>query len=273
MDLIDESVAIAEKETALALRYKIPFFTGSLISPLIRIMPFLLVYWGFFSVDPSAVLGGYLKPETFVPFLFLGITTDIFFNMGFSTFTAKFMTEKWWQTLEIILLAPINKLSLLTGVGLGDLVSIAPTLVMFVGLAYYLSPIPFLELVKVLIIMLLCFMVSLSIGLITGCASLVNENLTPFFGYLKVFIALLSAFYYPIEVLKTDKFGPLGHLLPVIATFNPIYQANFIIRSIWFDGITPLNSVIYVLFFAIISPIAAVYLFNKMWTKLGIQGY
>jgi len=59
----------------------------------------------------------------------------------------------------------------------------------------------------------------------------------------------------------------------VIATFNPLYQANFIIRAIWFEGITPINSVIYVLFFAIISPIAAVYVFNKLWSTIGIQGY
>ena len=273
MQLIDESLAIAEKEVGLSVRYILPFFTNSLISPLIKVMPFLLVYGGFFSANPSAALAGHVKPETFIPFLFLGITADIFFSIGYSTFSSKFMVEKWWQTMEIIILAPINKLSLITGIGLGDLISTFPTLVLFLGLAYYFTPLGFLDLIKVLIIFLLLFMISLSIGLITSCAALFNENLAPFFGYLRVIISFVSAFYYPIEVLKTDKLGALGQFLPVIATFNPLYQANFIIRAIWFEGITPINSVIYVLFFAIISPIATVYVFNKLWSTIGIQGY
>ena len=31
MSIIDDSIAIAEKETKLALRYKVPFFTSSLV--------------------------------------------------------------------------------------------------------------------------------------------------------------------------------------------------------------------------------------------------
>ncbi len=273
MQLLEETLAISEKETDLALRYKIPFFTSSLISPLIRIMPFLLVYGGFFAAGANLSLGAHLKPETFIPFLFLGITTDIFFNTGYSTFAGKFQTEKWWQTIEIIFLAPINRMSIITGVGLGELIAVLPTLVLFIGLAYFFIPIPFLDLLKVLVIMLLTLLISLSMGLVVGSANLVNENLGPIFGYLRIFLVFLSAFYYPIEVLKTDKFGPLGEFIPVLATFNPIYQANFAIRSIWFEGVTPLTSIIYILFFAIISPIAAVYFFNKIWSALGIQGY
>lgn len=273
MQLLEETMAIAEKEVGLALRYKLPFFTSSLVSPIIRIMPFLLVYWGFFSADPTAILGSQVKQGTFVPFLFLGITADMFFNMGYNTFSGKFLTEKWWQTLEITLLAPINKLSLITGIGLAELVSVLPTVALFVGLAYFFIPIQVLDLLKVLIVLLLAFLIALSLGLVVGSTALANENLSPIFAYLRILIVFLSAFYYPIDVLKTDKFGPLGELLPVIATFNPFYQANFIIRSIWFDGITPISSVIYVLFFAIVAPIAAVYIFNKIWSALGIQGY
>ncbi len=214
-----------------------------------------------------------MKQSTFIPFLFLGITADMYFNMGYNVFSGKFMTEKWWQTLEITLLAPINKLSFITGIGLAELVESLPTAVLFVGLAYFFIPIPILELVKVLIVLLLVLLISLSLGLAVGSTSLAKEDLGPIFSYFRLIIVFFSAFYYPIEVLKTDQLGPLGAALPVIATFNPLYQANFIIRSIWFDGITPISSVIYVLFFAIISPIAAVYIFNKVWGALGIQGY
>ncbi len=46
MQLLEETLAIAEKEIGLALRYKLPFFTNSLVAPIIRILPFVLVYWG-----------------------------------------------------------------------------------------------------------------------------------------------------------------------------------------------------------------------------------
>ena len=203
----------------------------------------------------------------------LGITADIFFFLGYQTFSNKFRAEKYWQTMEIILLAPINRLSIITGVGLADLISVVPSLIMFLGLAYFFYPIQLTLFFVILIVLLMLFLLCLSIGLITGCATLFNENYGPLFDYARIALVLFSCFYYPREVLRIEQLGFIGEILPTIAWFNPIYQANHAIRSIWFEGIVPLDSMLYLTFFAVVSPLAAVYIFKKLWKILGIQGY
>lgn len=273
MSLVDNTLTIAEKELGLDLRYKLPFLLGSTVNPLIRIIPFLLVYAGFFTLESKASLGEFMTFENFISFLFLGIVADSFFNVGYTTFRGKFLNEKYWQTTEILLLAPINRLAMITGVGLAEIVSIIPTLLIFLGTAYFFYPISLMQLFIVLAVLLMLFVLCLSLGLIAGSASLFNENLSPIFDYARVIIVFFSCFYYPREILAIKQLGALGELFPSLALLNPIYQANFIIRSIWFTSQPPLEPLLYLTFFAIVSPIAAVYIFVKLWKWMGIQGY
>lgn len=274
MGIIDDSVAIAEKETKLALRFKFSFFAESLITPLIRIIPFLLVYSGFFLIGgEGAKIGGEVTSQNYVVFLILGMLADVFFYTGWSTFLGRFMNEKYWQTIDAILLAPINRISLIIGVGLADFIALCPSLFLFILFCIFTIPIPLVDLSLVLFALILLFSVSLSIGLIVGCTALFNENLTPLFGYARIIAVFFSCFYYPIEVLRMPALGELGNILPAIAYINPIYQINYIIRSIWLQGVIPLNSFIYALFFAVVAPLAAVYIFRRLFKVLSVQGY
>ena len=117
------------------------------------------------------------------------------------------------------------------------------------------------------------FLISLSIGLIVSCAALFNENFMPLFEYFRIAIVFFSCFYYPITVLRISWLGIYGDILPAIAYANPIYQANLLLKNIWLYGSVPFESLTYVLFFAIVSPIAAVYIFRRMFKALSIQGY
>ena len=139
MSIIDDSLTIAEKETKLALRYKVPFFTSSLVGPIIRIMPFLLVYWGFFAFGENASIGGEVTSANFVIFLILGMLCDVFFDTGWKTFTGRFMTEKYWQTIEAMLLSPINRISFIFGGGLSDFISLFPSLLLFLAAGFPFS--------------------------------------------------------------------------------------------------------------------------------------
>jgi len=272
-NLLRESFAIAKKEIKLALRFKFPFFSSSLIGPMIRIMPFLLVYWGFFSFTPEGSIGGVVTAENFIVFLILGMLADVFFYMGWSAFHKKFMMEKFWQTIEATLLAPIYRLSLIFGIGMSEFVSLFPSLVLFLAVSFVFFPISLINLGVVLVVLLMLFSISLSIGLIVGCAALFNENFMPIFEYIRIAFVFFSCFYYPITVLRIPWLGIYGEILPTIAFINPIYQANFLIKNIWLQGVIPFESLSYVLFFAIVSPIAAVYIFRRLFKALSIQGY
>ncbi|MFH1225416.1 MAG: ABC transporter permease [Candidatus Diapherotrites archaeon] len=274
MSIIDESLAIGEKETTLAMRFKFAFFADSMISPLMRIMPFLLVYWGFFLLGQgTAAIGNEVTSQNFVVFLVLGMLADVFFFSGWSTFLQKFTAEKYWQTVDATLLAPINRLSLIFGVGLAEAISLFPSTLMFLALCFFLMPISFVNLALVLFALLLLFTVSLSIGLIVGCAGLFNENFVPLFGYMRIVVVFFSCFYYPLEVLRVPQFGAIGGILPTIAYFNPIYQGVNVIRSIWLHGIVPFEPLMYLLFFAVVAPLAAVYLFRRLFRVMSVQGY
>ena len=273
MSIIDESLAIAEKEIKLSTRFKLPFFTQSLVGPLIRILPFLLIYTGFFSISQDVTIGELVKPDTFIVFLILGMLADVFFETGWRTFGNKFMREKFWETISATFLAPINKLSLILGTGLAEFVSIFPSLIIFFIIGFIIVPIGFLKLGVILLALLLLFLISLSIGLIVGSASLFNENFIPIFNYVRIVIVFFSCFYYPIEVLEIKQLGAIGQIFPAIASINPVYQVINLIRNIWFGTGLELQPLIYILFFAIVTPIAAVYLFKRLFKVLSIQGY
>ncbi len=272
---LSDSLAIAEKELKLALRFKITFLTSSFVQPLVKIVPFALVYYGFFAFGGGTEIG-VVSGSNFFIFLVLGLIADMFFEMGYGAFTMRFLNEKYWDTIEAVLMAPINKMSLISGVGLAELVSFAPAFILFIGTVLFIHIIPVNILVFVFCVLLLALLISLSLGLIASCAVLFNENFMPFFSYFRMAIVFLSCFYYPIDVLVFKAAG-YNVDLRLLALLNPFYQANFLIKEAWLNPLFSLSDSIfpfaYLLFFALVMPLAAIFIFNKLWRILGIQGY
>ncbi|MAG21715.1 MAG: hypothetical protein CL943_00220 [Candidatus Diapherotrites archaeon] len=268
MNIINDMLAIAEKEIKLSLRFKIPFFTGSMVEPFIRIAPFLLVYFGFFSAGAQS-FGG-VTESNFVVFLILGMLIDLVLVEGYTRLYIRFMEEKYWQTIEAMLLAPINKLSLLGGQALSLLVGLFPSMLLFLGVSFVLIPTTIQNIILSIAVVAMVMSIALSIGLIYASSALFNENFDPLFKYARVGLVFISCFYYPITIFDTI---PVLSLLKPIVIANPLYQAITIIRSAWIYGTIEVASVAYVAAFAIIAPLLAVFIFNKLWKKLNIQGY
>ncbi len=272
---VNESLALAEKELKLALRFKFSFFTSGFVQPLLKIVPFALVYYGFFAFGGGQDIGVVTGANFFI-FLVLGLIADMFFEMGFSAFTTRFLNEKYWDTIEGILMAPLNKISLISGVGLAELIAFAPALALFFSIVFIIHAVSINIIVFVLCVLLLALFISLSLGLIASCAVLFNENFVPFFSYLRMGLVFISCFYYPIDVLLFETMGYTVDLR-ILALLNPFYQANFLIKEAWLnpgfvlaDGIFPFA---YLILFALITPLFAIFMFNKLWRILGIQGY
>jgi ABC-2 type transport system permease protein len=273
--IVKDGLTIAEKELKLEMRFKVYFFTSSFIGPLLRLIPFILVYYGFFVFSNSSRLAGGISSKNFAVFLLMGTLVDIFFTTGYISFGTKFMREKFWQTIDGLLIAPINKFSLILGVGICEFVILLPATLFFIAIAVMLMPVGIIRIAIVMFILLLVLLISLSMGLIAGCADLFNENLKPFFDYFRLAVVFFSCFYYPIQFLPKSFW--------FLTTINPLFHAASIARNVWFYGtipklawlkhIFPVEPMAYLLVFAVVSPIVGIFVFRKLWRWLGIQGY
>lgn len=277
---LNDCITICEKEILLALRFKLGFFFDHLVGPIIRIIPFLLIYQGVFFFIGTDYQIGQVSSANFIVYLLIGMLLDVYFTVGSTSFTNKFMSEKYWQTIEAMLLAPINKFTLIIGVGLSDALAILPNFLIFGTISYLILPIGLEKIVVILLLLALFFLLSLSIGLVFGSIALFNEGLVPLTGYIKTGILFLSCFYYPISLIPVvTKYN----IFQSIAKLNPIYQGGNILREVWINGAVPqnelifetfsINPLLYFMFFAIIAAPIAVFVFEKLWKLLGIQGY
>ena len=257
--------AIAKKEVKLGLRFKYNFVFETLLSPLRLFVLFVIVYTGFFSSGASNV--GNVEKENYLLFLLLGASVYSFFSLGFSLFYVKFYNEKYWKTIQALLIAPIDRIDLIMGVGLSEIVKLSLTMPFFFGMAFILSPTHLSSFIVVLVTILLLFLGVLSFSLIQGAFTLSNENFLFLFTYIFWIWGILSCFYYPIEALP-DIVKPLVRV-------NPIYHGLVIVRGVWVDGYVSNFFVhfLFVLAFAILTPAVSIPIFNKVIKKYGATGY
>ena len=273
-----DAVTIAAKEMDLMLRFKISFFSTGLVGPFMRVVPFLFLYSGFFVFSSAGSLG-IVNQGNYMVFLFLGMLADLFIELGYKGFASRFLMEKYWQTIDGILMAPVSKFSLIFGIGAGDLLASLPSIIIFSIFAYLLIPIPPFNFAMVLFVLLLMMLVTLSVGLVYGAAALASENWVVLFEYGRAAWIFLSCLYYPITIFSPSAYTGIMHTVFSVIYFcawiNPLYQGNYIIRALWLEPGTPfpLFSLLYILCFVILMPIVSVKLFSLVLRKKGIQGY
>lgn len=257
--------ALLEKELKLEFRFKFSFVFGSILDPIVNAMWFGLIYFGFFSLGAAPLWD--VTPERFIPFLILGCLGNAYFSLGFGVFSYKLLYEKFWQTIEAFLVAPVSRFHLLLGLGLVEFIRISFAMVLFLGLCYWFKPVSWPVLLIVPVILFGLLMGSLGVGLIRGTFSLTNENILPFFNILYWAWGFLSCFYYPIEILPS--------FLKPFVFINPVYHGLTLIRHLWFDYPIPSAwiSVGWVIAYALFMPIIGVSFFNQLWKRWGIQGY
>ena len=260
---INRIIAIAKKQLILNLRFKWGFFMNNFIFPLKSLISFFLIYIGFFYSGANDI-GGVTR-GTYVVYLTLGMTFFMIFNTGWNAIAQSFMQEKFWQSIQGILVSPAKKIEIILGYGIGGLMNFIPLLSISLIFCYILIPIGIIKFLYIIILLSLMYIIILGFGFIKAALNLSNENisalLTPAFW---IWVAL-SCFYYPIT--SFPKF-----LYPIIY-LNPIYHTNFVIKELWIYGKFYPKSFFFLSLTALISLSVGIYIFNKVWKKIGIQGY
>lgn len=255
--------AIALKELELDTRYILPFISQVFFSPVKTVIWFFVVYFGFFA-SGSSHLGSVTK-DNYILFLLVGTIFNTFFNIATLDFPSKFFNEKFWQTIQGILIAPINTFKFVFGLSLAEVIkaSFAVLTISVIGLAIF--PIPIVKFLLIVGIILAVFVGLMFIGLIRAAFILINENANTVFEYLFLALGFISCFYYPIDAFP--KF-----LQPVVY-YNPVYQAINLVRNIWLGNNISLFEIYWTAGAILVAIAIGMFLFNYLLKHNDVEGY
>ncbi|MEK6934674.1 MAG: ABC transporter permease [Nanoarchaeota archaeon] len=263
--MFEKLKAIIEKEIKLNFRYKFNYLGMSLSSSLRLMFFFLLIYFGIFSLGVRDIGG--ISHNNYIPFLLLGGLISSFLGFGYDLFNIKFQNEKYWQTIEAFLIAPVNKFNLLLGIGFSEIIRLTIIFLIIILITYLFLPASIISILIISIISMITYIGILGISLIKGFFRLTNENYLFLIDYFFFIWIFFSCLYYPITLFPD--------YIQKIILLNPIYHSVTLIRELWYGSITSsifINHFLYILGFSIISPLIGIYLFNKT-INIGIKGY
>lgn len=262
--ILTQTWGIAAKEFQLARRYPLATLSRNLISPIKMLILFSIIYWGVFSAGLESI--GSFRSEHIIILLLTGTLINTIFSGGVHLFIEKFHNEKVWKTIQIIITAPINLLSVFAGYWItwGAINIVLPILIF--GILLILFQMNLIYLIVIILLLISAFTISLAYGLIIGTACLHNEN-WKFPSELFVYVwTFLSCFYYPIELLP--KF------LHTIIQINPIYIITNSIRNIMTQSVLPgISDIILIIIFTVSIITISLLFFRYRLRNKPIIGY
>jgi len=258
---LQQVFGVFAKEWKLMIRFR-----TAIIPKIVR--PFMWVITPFLIYSVSFKAGykdlGDLNEDNVLAFLAIGIVLyDIAAKM-FEAFDMK--EEKYWKTLEGMLMAPMSRLTYFIGKSLFVmsffLVSDLPMLVTVV----YISGASLNLLFFLIFAIFATWLIWMGVGIVMSGISLFSEGIyTLFLLYGLWIVSIVSGVFFPPDILPD--------ILVYIGKIIPLYHAISVARAPLIHASVQLSSVIYLLSFSIVMPILGVYLFNEMYKRKGIVGY
>lgn len=267
---ITQTTALIERNIFFEMRFKLVLFT-SFLNPFIRILMPLIIFGAIFSISEGFSFG-YWTGENYVLFLLIAFCVQ-FLRRIVENFRQLFFREKFWKTLQALMVAPINRYVLLFGILISEMILISIPFIFFLIFALILFPISILNL---LIVLVLFFCLSIffgSLGLIVAVLVVTKEGIYRIFKLGLTFLFWLSCISYPLQLFP--------EIIQNVILLNPLYYFIDLIRLVWIMGIdynlaisflSPLHIFI-VAIFTVLLPILSVALFNIFYKKFGITGY
>ena len=267
---IKQIKALVERNLYLEFRFKLLIFVRY-FTPFIQILMPLIIFNVIFTIRDDYQFG-YWTGLNFVLFLFIAFCVQ-FLRRIVLNFSDFFNREKYWKTLQALMVAPINRYVLLFGFLIGEIILISIPFIFFFIIAYILFPINIFYLFLVILSFLALAILFGCLGLILGILIITKEGIYSIFNLGLTLLFWLSCMSYPLQIFP--------EFIQPIILLNPIYYFIDIIRIFWLMGLdynlaitflTPIHIII-VVGGTIILPIISVYFFNTFYDKFGISGY
>ncbi|MBI4395374.1 MAG: ABC transporter permease [Candidatus Omnitrophica bacterium] len=259
--------AIAKKDLKIAFRFPKNFIASRLIEPIRLFIVFGLVYQSFFSLTASETFGSWSK-ENYIPTLLLGGIFYSSFAYAYSRFRLSFLSEKYWQTIQIFLTAPVSKADFLVGSALAVAIELSIPTSCYLALFQFIYPVSPVSLFLILMTLYLMLLGTLGFSLMQGAFAISNQNYLFIFDYIYAGWSLFSCFYYTSAAIP--------EALRFLTTINPVYHAMEIARAMVFHHLSCVQiliSMAYVLFFAMVVPFLGAAFFRKVVRELGVRGF
>ncbi len=267
---IKQIKALVERNIYLEIRFKTLIFTRY-FTPFVQILMPLIIFNVIFTIRED-YLFGYWTGLNFILFLFIAFCVQFLRKIVFN-FSQLFNRERYWKTLQALMVAPINRYVLLFGFLIAEMILVSIPFIFFFIIAYIIFPINIFYLFLVILSFLSISILFGCLGLILGMLVITKEGLYSIFNLVLTFLFWLSCMSYPLQIFP--------EIVQSIILLNPVYYFIDIIRIFWLMGLdynlaltflTPIH-IIVVVGSTIILPIFSVYLFNTFYDKFGISGY
>ncbi len=263
--------ALVERNLYLEVRFKSYILFTRYISPFIQILMPLIIFNVIFTIRDD-YLFGYWTGINYILFLFIAFCIQ-FLRKIVLNFSHLFNREKFWKTLQALMVAPVNRYVLLFGFLISEIILISIPFIFFFIFAFILFPINIFYLFLVILSFIALAILFGSIGLILGILIITKEGIYSAVNLGLTLLFWLSCMSYPLQIFP--------EFVQSIILLNPIYYFIDTIRIFWLMGLdfnlaitflTPTHIII-VVGVTIILPVISVYLFNTFYDKFGISGY
>jgi len=270
MTYLREIMAIARKENQMDSRFLFQFLFNSIISPVGRLIPLLIVYAALIQGKSESPIPG-VTSDTYIPFLAIGIIFNTVWKCSEQAFKERFLREKFMQTIDLLFIAPVRTLSIIGGVGFADIIQNIPTFIFFLIVALIIHPTNLVGLGLAFVAFCLVVIFGLSLGLIGGGLSLATENGLPIWAYFVSGLTFLTPFFYPIQVVSMlPKF--LADIIIPIIRLNPLNAGVTFARAAWLQDPLPWIDFLYLGLVSITMLFLSTHIFRFIWRKYGVQG-
>ena len=258
--------AITKINIKLKLRFKLKLIF-SFITPIIGVIMPIIVLGKFFEFNMRF---GVWNGTNFLIYQFIAYNITLLMGV-ISQFPNSFRIEKFWHTLEGLLIAPFNRFNLLFGIFFAHLILISVPFIFFFILCYIYFPI---SIITIFFVLGICFLIALffsGIGLIIGIFAISKENSESILKFVITTVFWLSCITYPIQIFP--------ELIQNLINLNPLFYIFDSLRWAWLENniinslVNNARSYIVLILSVVIIPTIAVYLFNYIYKKHGIVGY
>ncbi len=262
--------ALIQRNIQLEARFKLSLFSRYL-APFIQVLMPLIIFEVIFTIREDYQFG-YWTGQNFVLFLLIAFCIQ-FLRRTIYNFQASFGAEKYWKTLQALMVAPINRYVLLFGFLIADVILILIPFVFFFILGLIFFPISILNILMVILAFFSLTILFGSIGLINAILIISREGSQKLFSIGLILLFWLSCISYPLQIFP--------EIVQYVILLNPFFYFIDFVRIIWLMGIDfnlalsslTITHIVVVGLGTIILPIIAVYIFNTFYDKFGISGY
>ena len=265
-DNLSQICAVTEKNIKMSMRFKLNLIF-SYFYPLLGIIMPMIILKQFLSNNIS--FAPWNETNYFV-FIFVA------YNIGLMTklidsFHSEFILEKYWRTIEALMIAPFRTYNLLFGIVFSTTITIIIPFSIFLILCYIYYPISIITLLFVIFIYLSIALVFSGIGLFLGSLAISKENYLNIFKFFTMLLIWGSCILFPYQLFP----APLQQII----NLNPLYYIFDFLRLTWIEDDVILSiqshwfNFMILIILCIITPILSVYIFNFIFKKYGIVGY